>query len=129
METTIIERIKLVCKKKEFSFRQFAIKIDFNYTTFNNYLIVKNKSINIDLICKILVTFPDISAEWLLLGVGTMYKDAPVQVPGGNDTLLMKTIIELSGKNALLEEKVKELEENKTGYGMVAEKIVKYGKQ
>jgi hypothetical protein len=68
----------------------------------------------LELITKILTVYPDVSAEWLLIDQGLMYKagQSPA-VAIDNDGLLMKTIIDLSGQVALLKERVKQLEGRK----------------
>jgi hypothetical protein len=131
MKTTVIERIKLISNEKEVSYRQFALKIEFNYNTLNNYVIEKTKTIDLELIIKILTTYPDISPEWLIMGQGTMYKNGTTTtVAIDNDGILMKTIIDLSGQVAILKERVKQLEEQETaGYNVAATPILKYGKQ
>jgi transcriptional regulator with XRE-family HTH domain len=131
METTIIQRIELIAKAKSLSLLKFAKVIDFNYPTLNNYTTGRRKAIDIELICKILTTFPDVSAEWLLLEIGSMFKDVlevktaiPIET---TNEMMLKTIIELSGKNAVLEEKIKEIEKER-GYQMAAEPVKKYSK-
>jgi len=128
METTVIERIKIIANKKEITYRQFAIQLDFNYGTLNNYIIGKNKSINIELICKIVAEFPDISAEWILIGEGNMFKETSTEKPNDStNEMMLKTIIELSGENAILKEKIKEIEKERS-YKMAAEPVKKYTK-
>ena len=56
MENTIIERIKKIIEYKQLSSRAFAIAIDFNYTTLNNYLTGRRTSIDKDLLVKIIST-------------------------------------------------------------------------
>jgi len=121
----------IISKENASNHRQFAIKIDYNYNTFNNYIIGKRKSIDVDLVCKVIVNFPDYSERWLLIGEGSKLKNISeikkAEEPK-EDTLLMKTVLELSGENALLKERVRTLEENKNTFGMAVEPRVKYSK-
>lgn len=79
MENTIIERIKKIIEYKQLSSRAFAIAIDFNYTTLNNYLTGRRTSIDKDLLVKIISTYDDISSDWLLINRGSMLKPSTTQ--------------------------------------------------
>jgi transcriptional regulator with XRE-family HTH domain len=70
MESAVIERIKQIIESKGLSARAFANKIDFKYSTLNNYLTGRRSSIDLDLIIKIESTFDDISIPWLITGKG-----------------------------------------------------------
>lgn len=74
MENLVIERIRSIIKSRNESPRSFAMNIQFEYSTLNNYLTGRRKTIDSALLAKILSTYGDISAEWLLLGQGSMYK-------------------------------------------------------
>lgn len=76
MENTLIERISNIIAYKELSPRAFAQTIGFNYSTLNNYLTGRRSSVDNDLVIKTILTFDDISSDWLLTGKGTMLKDA-----------------------------------------------------
>ena len=75
MENLLIERIRKIVSAKEKSVRKFASAIGFNYTTLNNYLTGIRKTIDSELLVKIITTYEDISAEWLLAGKGDMYTE------------------------------------------------------
>lgn len=51
----------------------FARDINISQVTLNNYMLGKRKP-SLEVCTKILAAFPDISAEWLLRGEGSMYK-------------------------------------------------------
>jgi len=51
----------------------FARTIGMEQTTVNNYVLGKHK-MSLDFVCNILASYPQISAEWLLRGEGTMIK-------------------------------------------------------
>lgn len=75
MSKDLIDRIKEVIDWSNLSQRQFGTKIGFSFSTINNYLLRKRVTIDTDLLIKILSTFDDINAEWLLMGTGEMFKD------------------------------------------------------
>lgn len=74
MESTVIQRVKQIIEKRGVTSRGFASEIDFNYSTLNNYLTGRRKSIDIDLIEKIVSSFDNISTDWLITGKGKMFK-------------------------------------------------------
>ena len=76
MKNTVIERIKTIIKVKKVSPRSFSESIKFNYSTLNNYLTGRRTTIDNTLIEKIISTYGDISAEWILTGNGSMFKDS-----------------------------------------------------
>lgn len=68
----ITDRVKQIIASKSLNVTQFAKSINVSQTTLNSQLIRK-RSLSLDVISAILSTFEDISAEWLLRGVGNMY--------------------------------------------------------
>lgn len=69
---TVLERLKLFISESGLTPRAFAIKIDFNYSTLNNYLTGRRTTIDLDLIDKTISSFENLSAEWLMRGKGEM---------------------------------------------------------
>ena len=69
--STIIERIKELCSQMRMSENKFASEIGVNTQTLNNYTTGK-RSVSYDVVDKILVHFPQVSAEWLIRGIGNM---------------------------------------------------------
>lgn len=67
----ILQRIMELVKSKAKSKREFAALIGLEQVTFNNYMIGK-RGLSYEVIDAILRTFPDVSAEWLMRGVGEM---------------------------------------------------------
>jgi len=130
-ESTVIDRIKQIIGDSKFSVLRFSKEIDFPYNTLNNYVTGQRSSIDINLIIKIISTFNEISPDWLLTGKGESRRktlNENIASINNDDNLLMKTIIDLSGKLAIAEEKLKYLEDNRSGYTNAAEPIIKYGK-
>lgn len=79
---TLIDRIKMIIEAKGYSPRAFAIAIGFNYSTLNNYLTGRRSTIDSELIEKVLTSFDDISAEWLLRGKGDILIQKEETEPG-----------------------------------------------
>lgn len=77
MEQSVIQRVKDVIASKDLSPRSFAERINFNYSTLNNYLTGRRTNINVDLVKSIVSSYDDINPDWLLTGSGEMYADRP----------------------------------------------------
>ena len=85
-QSPLCQRVREVIIEKERSVTRFAEVIGVAQTTLNQQLVVgKIASSTLE---QILVSYPDISAEWLMRGEGGMYKGAPSQ-----DTLNDKQVI------------------------------------
>ena len=69
----MVERINKIKEEKAKSERDFALKIGSNQNTLNQYVLGK-RNVSLDVVLKILDTFPDISSAWLLFGKGEMHK-------------------------------------------------------
>ncbi len=69
--STIVERIKEIISSLGITENRFAGEIGVNSQTLNNYTSEKRK-VGMDVIDKILIKYPQISAEWLMRGVGDM---------------------------------------------------------
>lgn len=74
MEETVIQRVRKLIQRRGVTPRGFASEIDFNYSTLNNYLTGRRKSIEVSLIERIVSSFDNVSSEWLITGNGTMLK-------------------------------------------------------
>lgn len=74
MEKALTERFKELIRVKSSSILDFSKRIDIAQTTLNSQL-CRTRGISINVIMLTLNAFPDISAEWLLRGVGNMYKN------------------------------------------------------
>ena len=77
MEVTIYQRIMLILEDKQVSVNALSKLVDISQTTLNTQL-KGERALSANVVSKVLVAFPDVSAEWLIRGVGTMYsnKDA-----------------------------------------------------
>lgn len=76
MEDTIKQRIIRYVKSKKISQRHFEIASGLSNGFVNNIV----KTIGADKLHKIALAFPDLNADWLLTGEGSMLKDEPQPV-------------------------------------------------
>ena len=74
MEMTIYQRVKCVLENKSISVNALSKKINVVQATLNPQL-KGDRSLAANIVEKILAVFPDVSAEWLMRGVGTMYSN------------------------------------------------------
>lgn len=92
--------------------RDFSIKIGVNQKTLNYYMLGKRK-LSLEIIEAILNAFPEISAEWLLRGTGSMMLNETSDSIKANDfdeAWYKKVIDDQHDTISLLKEKVKFLE-------------------
>ena len=68
----IIKRILMLCEYLGLSLSSFAAAIGINQVTLNNYKLGKRKP-SLELIEKVTDRYPQVSAEWLLRGIGQMF--------------------------------------------------------
>ena len=72
MEVTIYQRIMLILEDKQVSVNALSKLVDMSQTTLNTQL-KGERALSASVVSKVLVAFPDVSAEWLMRGVGNMY--------------------------------------------------------
>lgn len=72
MEKTIYQRVKCVLEDKSISVNSLSKQINVAQATLNPQL-RGDRTLAANIVEKILDAFPDVSAEWLMRGVGTMY--------------------------------------------------------
>lgn len=72
MEVTIYQRVKLVLENKSISVNALSKQINVAQATLNPQL-RGDRTLAANIVAKILDAFPDVSAEWLMRGLGTMY--------------------------------------------------------
>ena len=73
-------RIKQVMEYKQLSPAQFAEIIEINRSNLTHIFSGRNQP-SLDLARKILTAFPDISTEWLIMGVGDMLNESGNYIP------------------------------------------------
>ena len=139
MEESIEEAMKRVLEVVEWSKmnpRSFCAYIDFGYSAFMNYVKGYRPASNYELYKKVLSTFVDISAEWLIRGEGPMLRS---EIQGYTIGALLdkidkqqEIIVSQSREIGKLEGKIEELEKRPVRYQkgevilMAAEKEKKY---
>ena len=74
MEATIYQRVKCVLEDKSISVNALSKQINVAQATLNPQL-RGDRTLAANIVEKILTAFPDVSAEWLMRGVGTMYSN------------------------------------------------------
>nr|DAH67300.1 MAG TPA: Transcriptional regulator motif, XRE transcription factor.88A [Caudoviricetes sp.] len=74
MEITIYQRVKSVLEDKSISVNALSKQINVAQATLNPQL-RGDRTLAANIVAKILDAFPDVSAEWLMRGVGTMYSN------------------------------------------------------
>ena len=74
MEVAIFQRIKLILEDKQMSVNALSKLVDISQTTLNTQL-KGERTLSANVVAKVLIAFPDVSAEWLMRGVGTMYSN------------------------------------------------------
>lgn len=74
MEATIYQRVKLVLEDKSISVNALSKQINVAQATLNPQL-RGDRTLAANIVEKILTAFPDVSAEWLMRGIGTMYSN------------------------------------------------------
>lgn len=72
MEVTIYQRIKCILENKSLSVNALSKQINVAQATLNPQL-RGDRTLAANIVEKVLEAFPDVSAEWLMRGVGTMY--------------------------------------------------------
>lgn len=76
----MVERIKQVMEYKQMSPTAFADTIDINRSSLTHIFSGRNQP-SLDVAKKILTAFPEISTEWLIMGIGDMIQSGIRQVP------------------------------------------------
>lgn len=74
MEVTIYQRVKLILEDKSISVNALSKQISVAQATLNPQL-RGDRTLAANIVEKILTAFPDVSAEWLMRGIGTMYSN------------------------------------------------------
>ncbi|HOF45776.1 MAG TPA: helix-turn-helix transcriptional regulator [Bacteroidales bacterium] len=80
----MVDRIKQLIEFKGLSTAAFAESININRSGLSHIFSGRNQP-SLDLVMKILETYPEVSTEWLMFGKGKMFQETPSQLesPGG----------------------------------------------
>lgn len=74
MGATIYQRIMLILDNKQVSVNALSKLAEMSQTTLNTQL-KGERALSANVVAKVLSIFPDVSAEWLMRGIGTMYSN------------------------------------------------------
>ena len=94
------ERIDAVRKSMNLSARQFAQEIHVRPGTISNMMAGRNNP-SLDVMRRIMERYPTLNPEWLILGVGEMWRTAPGHEAGLFDSLApegMKAVVRTTTK-------------------------------
>lgn len=88
----MIDRISQLIKTMKLSASQFADEIGVQRSSVSHVLSGRNKP-SLDFVTKIMISYPDLNAEWLLTGKGMMHSDESftqmdTELPSGNQLSL-----------------------------------------
>ena len=73
MEVTIYQRIMSILEDKQLSVNAFSKMVNMSQTTLNTQL-KGERTLSANVVAKVLETFPEVSSEWVMRGVGSMYR-------------------------------------------------------
>ena len=120
----IIERLQKIIEHENLSVSAFARKIGVVDQTIRGIVVQKRNKTSFDMLVKILQTFDWLSAEWLIMGKGSMEKTKPTEKTDDSQQLIefMKYLREKDEKIELL---IKEMTELKAKYDIVSKKLEK----
>lgn len=77
MEVTIYQRITLILEDKQLSVNALSKLVEMSQTTLNTQL-KGERALSANVVAKVLSVFPDVSAEWVMRGVGAMYANQDI---------------------------------------------------
>lgn len=109
---SIFDRVLRLIEYYGVSARAFCEKMNFGYTTFKNYNSGIRQPNNAELYSKLLDTYVDVSAEWLMRGTGEMFRDThDLRLANIDEAInlinkLRKETVELARENERLKAKV-----------------------
>ena len=120
----IIERLQKIIEHENLSVSAFARKLGVVDQTIRGIVVQKRNKPSFDMLVKILQTFDWLSAEWLIMGKGSMEKTKPTEKTDDSQQLIefMKYLREKDEKIELL---IKEMTELKAKYDIVSKKLEK----
>ena len=106
----MIARIQQLKDHFGLSTRAFALKCGMNQPTLDRMLKGIN-ALNLNCVSSILQSFPDVSAEWLMRGVGPMLHSLATNPDGDRlNTTLQEVIDAKNAQIAMLTERIKQIE-------------------
>ena len=122
----MIDRILLLLKIKNLTASKFAEEIGIQRSNMSHIMSGRNLP-SLDLIMKILKTYPDINSEWLIQGVGQMFKTNQIDLFAQTNELKLSPLQEEISTQIPVETKnfdSQEVEESKIEVEMPIQKTV-----
>lgn len=116
----IADRIRLIIQNKNLKVPSFAKKIGVGDQTIRGVVVQKRNKPGLDVLSKIIETFPEINAKWLITGNGEMLQNAPATEK--NFDSLEPFIQYLKEKDAKIENLTKDLCELRFKYEIETQK-------
>ena len=116
MKNAVTQRVIKVLESKNITPNALADKLGMYQQTISKQLREDGSGVSLTTVVGMLELFPDLSAEWLLRGEGSMEKGAKaVQVQFGNalNNTLVQTIDSLNTTIAMLKERLQAYEQPK----------------
>lgn len=110
MEATIYQRIKYILDEKSISVNALAKQISVAQATLNPQL-RGDRTLAANIVEKILIAFPDISAEWVMRGNGNMLlSDNVTSLAKSKDDALVSSPMCAADEESIWQAKYEELE-------------------
>jgi len=122
MKNAVTQRVIEVLESKNITQNALADKLGMYQQTISKQLREDGSGVSLTTVVGMLELFPDLSAEWLLRGEGSMEKGAKaLQVQFGNvlNNTLVQTIDSLNTTIAMLKERLQAYEQPKKVSGAV----------
>ena len=107
MENAVPQRVKEILSEKRWTTNQLSKALEISQPTVSRQ-ISGSVALSADLVWGVLLVFPDVSAEWLMRGVGSMLLDG-----SGPDPELRAVCIDQAKEILRLKLKIAELEGEK----------------
>jgi transcriptional regulator with XRE-family HTH domain len=130
------DRIRRIIEQEGLSQSEFALKLGVQRSNISHILSGRNKP-SMDFVQKLLINFPNINSDWLILGKGNMYKkqektsEKPENIENSNEKTNVNTNIDINLNSVTKENKEenKERQEQKANSNQNKEKIISLPEQ
>ena len=93
----IHDRIQLIIKSNKLTASEFAVKIDVKRSNLSHVLSGRNKH-SLDFLSKIISTYPNVNASWLITGETRDGKDLPTKPSSDHQKVTMHKRVDGEGE-------------------------------
>lgn len=101
MEEVVVQRVREFIKSEKMTSKEVARVLNMSEANLSNKL-TGTRKMDLSTLCELLVAFPNLSAEWLLRGEGSMYKSKNYDQPKMSfGQFLLSTLINCSKTEAM----------------------------